>query len=444
MTRIGRTRDDFPAALKRVLGERVAYTCSNPDCQRVTIGPHSSHDQALRLGRAAHVCAAAPGGPRYDATQSSDERASISNGIWLCAICADIVDKDAIRFPADTLRAWKARAERSILELLERGLASAAHTQKASAASSIDRLEAERLLHEAFDMIAGGAQTSRLTWRDRDPDVLERVRRLIADATILDSDAKRLPILLALYYLAANFPDKALEEISKVPADLCTVEHEQLRAECLYFSGQKDAARQILEQLASDASSPASVHYNLGYALLAADERNRATAAFQRALDRDDRYVEAWEMLGSMAYDRQDLSSATYYASKAYAIDPRDANAARNYATVLLDTGHVENALLIMRDAYKVHPTNGDVAGVLGRALAQHGELEEAAEMLRRCTNSETQNPIALRNLGNVLVLQGRVGEAMSAFERAADLGHPDADDLRKIVEIAKQHLGPE
>ena len=41
-----------------------------------------------------HLTVAAPGGPRYAATLSSDRRRDHSNGIWLCQIHGKLVDSD--------------------------------------------------------------------------------------------------------------------------------------------------------------------------------------------------------------------------------------------------------------------------------------------------------------------------------------------------------------
>ncbi|HEY6896373.1 MAG TPA: hypothetical protein VI279_03860 [Rhodocyclaceae bacterium] len=40
-----------------------------------------------------------------------EERGGLSNGIWLCSTCADIVDRDIGRFPAMLLHEWKVKAE---------------------------------------------------------------------------------------------------------------------------------------------------------------------------------------------------------------------------------------------------------------------------------------------------------------------------------------------
>jgi len=55
--------------------------------------------------------AASPGGPRFDSNLSDRERASATNGIWLCQNCAKLIDSDVARFSAAVLRGWKLAAE---------------------------------------------------------------------------------------------------------------------------------------------------------------------------------------------------------------------------------------------------------------------------------------------------------------------------------------------
>jgi hypothetical protein len=102
-----RIRDDFSKPDIQVLGERAGYICSNSDCRQPTIGPHSDPGKSLKTGKACHINAAAEGGPRYDATQSPEERSNIANGIWLCSVCSDLVDKDQVRHPANVLFEWR-------------------------------------------------------------------------------------------------------------------------------------------------------------------------------------------------------------------------------------------------------------------------------------------------------------------------------------------------
>lgn len=107
------SRDDFTVKTKRLLAQRVAYRCSNPECRRSTSGPQTKVDKVTNIGVAAHIYAASQRGPRYNIAQSEQERSSIENGIWLCQNCAKIIDDDEDRYSDDVLISWKNQAEKS-------------------------------------------------------------------------------------------------------------------------------------------------------------------------------------------------------------------------------------------------------------------------------------------------------------------------------------------
>ncbi len=101
-------RDEFPKAVRDALAKRAAFICSNPECRAMCISPADDDMKVVYIGKAAHIHAAAPGGARYEPAQSASERSAISNGVFLCALCADIVDQNQGRdYPAETLRAWR-------------------------------------------------------------------------------------------------------------------------------------------------------------------------------------------------------------------------------------------------------------------------------------------------------------------------------------------------
>src|SRR5579884_1270687 len=106
-------RDEFPRDVVEALAKRVACRCSNPDCSRITSGPNSNPAKWTNLGVAAHITAAAVGGPRYDSTLGSDARKSAENGIWLCQRCAKLIDSDVDKYPTPLLKSWKARRSSS-------------------------------------------------------------------------------------------------------------------------------------------------------------------------------------------------------------------------------------------------------------------------------------------------------------------------------------------
>jgi hypothetical protein len=116
------SRDDFLKPVSDALAKRAAYICSNPDCRVLTIAPSDEADSKfLYIGKAAHIRAAAAGGPRHDPAMTPDERKAASNGIFLCSSCADMIDKNGgLDFPVQRLRRWKDDHDRWVAENLNK------------------------------------------------------------------------------------------------------------------------------------------------------------------------------------------------------------------------------------------------------------------------------------------------------------------------------------
>lgn len=106
-------RDNFTELIKNKLAKRVSYICSNPNCRKMTIGPDSKKC-INNIGVAAHICAAAPGGPRYDAKMTEQERKSVDNGIWLCQSYAKLIDSDENKYTISLITLWKEQTENII------------------------------------------------------------------------------------------------------------------------------------------------------------------------------------------------------------------------------------------------------------------------------------------------------------------------------------------
>ncbi len=112
------SRDDFTEKTKELMAKKVGYLCSKPDCRQPTVGSKSDGSGFIKLGTAAHITAAAEGGPRYNPELSSDKRKDEANGVWLCPDHGRLIDSDDAHFTVETLHAWKADAEKCAFEAL--------------------------------------------------------------------------------------------------------------------------------------------------------------------------------------------------------------------------------------------------------------------------------------------------------------------------------------
>ena len=101
-------RDDFSLETKRKIGYRSGFRCCFPNCNRLLIEKSDNSQGYNNLGEYCHITAASPGGPRYDASLSKEERESYDNGLLMCRNHAAIIDKNESKYPTSLLKQWKA------------------------------------------------------------------------------------------------------------------------------------------------------------------------------------------------------------------------------------------------------------------------------------------------------------------------------------------------
>lgn len=104
-------RADFNQTVKTAISIKSNYLCNNPKCRDNTIETSNTSNEIIVLGKACHIEAASPHGPRYNPNSTLKYRKSAENAIWLCPKCADLVDKDYKFYTVDMLKGWKRVAE---------------------------------------------------------------------------------------------------------------------------------------------------------------------------------------------------------------------------------------------------------------------------------------------------------------------------------------------
>lgn len=117
-------RDEFSDKTKKAVAARAGWRCSFTGCSKPTVGPSEETSDAItNIGKAAHICGAAPGrgSRRYVASMTPEERASIDNAIWLCADHADLIDRDEVTYPIDELHAMKREHETACAQAVRSG-----------------------------------------------------------------------------------------------------------------------------------------------------------------------------------------------------------------------------------------------------------------------------------------------------------------------------------
>ena len=179
-----------PAVVKKLF----AYSgnqCAIPNCPQPLVDPTGT-----MLGKIAHICAAEPGGARFDANMTNEARRGFDNLIVVCGRHHDVIDDpaNAAAYTADTLRRYKAAHEGRFKKAERQLLASFTDTTQASRATYPKTLKAlatalgvkEIAGHK--EEIEGVCEFVRklnelpLTERDFALKVAERMRRRNADS----------------------------------------------------------------------------------------------------------------------------------------------------------------------------------------------------------------------------------------------------------------------
>jgi Flp pilus assembly protein TadD len=100
---------------------------------------------------------------------------------------------------------------------------------------------------------------------------------------------------------------------------------------------------------------------------------------------------------------------------KRYEANPKDRNAAFNYARALRALEQNAQALAVLQGAVLVHTSDLEMLGAYGRALAENGRLKEAEEVLARAHTPERPD-------WRILSAQGTVADQLGEHARAQQL----------------------
>jgi tetratricopeptide (TPR) repeat protein len=299
----------------------------------------------------------------------------------------------------------------------------------------------------------------------------ELARALIAQARWADAlkrtesasgDDRRLRTLRGLAYLEAGQLAKAREELAatsrngKVPAEaaiyLAMVDAAQ---------GQRELARQVLENAAKTSKGRAAVHVALGrldldegkqkeamaeFALAEADPRDwegacglgrlylkagQFSEAHQHltlAVSRNKLHAEARAGLGQALIGLGEPARAKLELESALGLAPGYPAALRGLARLLLAQGKLDEARQQAQEAQRAEPASTDGAQLTGLLTVAGGNPQELLKKLERVAKTSPRDPAGYCELGETLVKLGESAAAKKAFESALKI---DSENLR-------------
>ena len=194
----------------------------------------------------------------------------------------------------------------------------------------------------------------------------------------------------------------------------------------------QQAAQHLEHAIRIDPREPI-FHCNLGEALRALNQTDKAIESFRRALELKPDYLNAAINLGSVCFAAKDFPSALVAFESASQLAPRDALVKAYRADALRELGRVRGAIHVYEEALHIDPGLAHAIGNLGLTLLGIGEPERALELARRATEGDAATGMAWMNLGTVLRTLGRLEEAMDAYAQAHER-MPESAELCTLI----------
>ena len=169
-------------------------------------------------------------------------------------------------------------------------------------------------------------------------------------------------------------------------------------------------------------AAPPAWYRSYGEACLASSKLGESIAAFRAALEQAPQDAETWRWLGRALRRVDDLPGAVAACRRAVELLPNDWPARGDLATVLTDSGALDEAAELFE---QLAARANDVPAIaVGRAkLEQHrGQHARATETLRACLARHPDNVSALALLALVLRDERRFDDSLVASRRVIEL----------------------
>jgi tetratricopeptide (TPR) repeat protein len=173
-----------------------------------------------------------------------------------------------------------------------------------------------------------------------------------------------------------------------------------------------------------------------------------AIEAFERAVQQDSSYADAYAALGLAYWKRHEQSGdrawrdrARTACEQAIRLQPASSRGHACLGTILFGTGESRAAAAPFERSVEADPTDDEANVWLGRVYEASGDSANAERVYRRAVEHRPHYSAVHQRLGNYYMRQGRYGEARDAFTRALGLIPPNARGYA-ILAVPSMYLG--
>ena len=297
--------------------------------------------------------------------------------------------------------------------------------KSALAAAAADPVRTAQLQHDAGDLKAALAAIQGVSTPEaaetRGWILLEqnRIREAIEELNRAPSQSPRARLGLSMAYYRLNQFSEAYDHVQDPGTDSRLILQ---KAQLELVAGDPASSRNLLESVQQSHPAYALVQALLSNVYLTQNNKDKALAAAQRAIQADPNSPSAHLSLSLVQQSMFDLAGATRSVEKALALDPDFLQGQVQYAKLLYGAGNSGKAEEVIRRSLSLAPEEAAVHSTLGFILLGRGQTNEARTTFERSLQLDSGRGEPHLGIGIANMRQARHSEAVTEFLAAASL----------------------
>lgn len=199
-------------------------------------------------------------------------------------------------------------------------------------------------------------------------------------------------------------------------------------------AGELQSFASISAEAQKNKRSAAQSLYSQGLGILSRDEYARALPFFEKAVDIDPNYAEAWYQAGFCFGMLGRHAEALKASRQAARLRPEWAQTFVNIGASSFALGQYKDAAEAYRQAAKLDTDNADIQYALGLSLNKLGKTDEEILAYRRALYIKPDYSNVIEQLGLAYFKQKRFAESLASFEQLKTY-KPDAKTYNYLGE---------
>lgn len=203
-----------------------------------------------------------------------------------------------------------------------------------------------------------------------------------------------------------------------------------------------DSQKQVtIPAKANELEQNPITYFNLGVDLYRHREIPESIQAYQKVIELDPTYVEAYNNLGIIYQDIGDFDKALKAYQKAIEVNPKYEKAYNNLGILLFLNNHNEESIQAFQKAIEINAGNIESYINLGILFKKQGEFNKAIECFQKALAINPLNGEAHYNIGMLYEQLGDYNLAIGHYQRFIQLSSKTYPDLILKVQRHVEYL---